>query len=76
TNEVAVDGEAADGTPAPVRTASAQLTVVPRPVVTTASKTLPQQAQGAPLPGAPGQEHDATLTGRDSADTTDRDGSL
>lgn len=76
TNEVAVDGEAADGTPAAVRTASARLTVVPRQVVTTASKSLTQQAQGAPLPGAPGQELVATLTGRVSADTTVPVGSL
>jgi len=76
TNEVAVDGEAADGTPAAERTASAQFTVLPRQVVTTASKALTQQAQGAPLPGAPGQELVATLTGRVSADTTVPVGSL
>lgn len=76
TNEVAVGGEAADGTPAAERTASAQLTVLPRQVVTTASKALTQQAQGAPLPGAPGQELVATLTGRVSADTTVPVGSL
>ena len=76
TNEVAVDGDAADGSPAAPRTAFAVLTVVPRQVVTTTSKSLTRQAQGAPLPGAPGQELVATLTGRLSADTTVPVGSL
>ncbi|VTR76980.1 Serine-aspartate repeat-containing protein G [Cellulomonas hominis] len=76
TNEVAVDGTAADGTAATPRTASAALTVVPRQVVTTAAKTLTQQAAGAPLPGADGQELVATVTGRVSADTTVPVGSL
>jgi uncharacterized repeat protein (TIGR01451 family) len=76
TNEVAVDGTAADGTPAAPRTASADLTVVPRQVVTTSSKTLTQQVGGAPVPGAVGQELVATLTGRVSADTTVPVGSL
>jgi uncharacterized repeat protein (TIGR01451 family) len=76
TNEVAVAGTAADGTLAAPRTASAALTVLPRQVVTTTSKTLTQQAAGAPLPGAPGQELIATLTGRVSADTTVPVGSL
>jgi uncharacterized repeat protein (TIGR01451 family) len=70
TNEVAVAGEAADGSVAAPRTASAALTVLPRRVVTTTSKALTQQAAGAPLPGAVGQELVATITGRISADTT------
>lgn len=76
TNEVAVDGTAADGSPAAPRTASAALTVRPRQVVTTTGKTLTQQAQGTPLPGVVGQELVATLTGRVSADTTVPVGSL
>ncbi|MFF1531394.1 SdrD B-like domain-containing protein [Cellulomonas sp. NPDC058312] len=76
TNEVTVDGDAADGSVASPRTASAALTVQPRRVVTTTSKTLTQQAAGAPLPGAVGQELVATITGRISADTTVPVGSL
>ncbi|MBU5421751.1 hypothetical protein KQI48_03630 [Cellulomonas hominis] len=69
-NEVAVGGTAADGTPAAERTATATLTVVPRQVVTTTSKTLTQQANGEQVTGAVGQELVARLTGRISADTT------
>jgi hypothetical protein len=69
-NTVAVGGTATDDTVAAERTATATLTVVPRRVVTTTSKTLTQQANGAPVTGAVGQEIIARLTGRISADTT------
>ncbi|HEY0216856.1 MAG TPA: hypothetical protein VGC57_10735 [Cellulomonas sp.] len=76
TNEVGVAGDAADGTTATPRTASAVLTVLPRQVVTTTSKTLTRSVDGAPLPGAVGQQVVATITGRISADTTVPVGSL
>jgi hypothetical protein len=75
-NQVAVGGTAADGTEAVERTATATLTVVPRRVVTTTSKTLTQQANGSQVTGAVGQELVARLTGRISADTTVPVGSL
>ncbi|HEY0186952.1 MAG TPA: isopeptide-forming domain-containing fimbrial protein [Cellulomonas sp.] len=76
TNEVAVDGQAADGTDAEQATASAVLTVLPRRVVTTATKIVTQQVDGAGLPGVVGQQLVATLTGRISRDTTVPVGSL
>jgi fimbrial isopeptide formation D2 family protein len=75
-NEVAVGGTASDGSVATPRTATATLTVVPRRVVTTTSKSLTQTANGAQLTGAVGQELVARLTGRISADTTVPVGSL
>lgn len=69
-NTVAVGGTATDSTVAAERTATATLTVVPRQVVTTTSKTLTQQANGSTVTGAVGQEIIARLTGRISADTT------
>lgn len=69
-NEVAVDGAASDGTVADTRTASADLTVLPRRVVTTTTKTLTGTVGATPVTGATGQQLIARLTGRISADTT------
>ena len=69
-NQVTVSGEAADGTLALDRTADATLTVVPRRIVTTTSKTVTQRANGEQITGAVGQEVAARITGRISADTT------
>lgn len=69
-NEVAVGGTATDGTAATESTATATLTVVPRRIVTTTSKSLTQTANGTQVTGAVGQEVVARLTGRISADTT------
>lgn len=72
-NSVRVDGATATDAAAPA-SASANLTVNPRRVVTSTTKLL-DQAVGT-VPGAVGQELVAAITGRISADTTVPVGSL